>query len=92
MQERLLPIHKESVGNLVMELSEVGGRDIRSFGNNDRVWSTDHFQKDKGSDHSDDFGTEHLIEPTQILARKAQFNARVVIPPVGWKLQYKLII
>ena len=42
-----------------------------------------HFYKDKGSDHEDDFGTEQLIEPTQILARKAQFNARVVIPPVG---------
>ena len=42
-----------------------------------------HFDKDKGSDHEDDFDTEQLIEPTQILARKAQFNARVVIPPVG---------
>ena len=28
VQERLLPIHKESVGNLVMELSEVGGREV----------------------------------------------------------------
>ena len=28
-----------------------------------------------------------LSQPTQILARKAQLSARVVIPPVGLKLE-----